>query len=66
MPGTKASEATPFFERLCPGMTVTLHEQAAVALYERKLVLVRRDGHVAWRGNDMRDADAVVDSVRGG
>jgi hypothetical protein len=22
MPGTKASEATPFFERLCPAMTV--------------------------------------------
>ena len=36
------------------------------ALYERRLVLVRPDGHVAWRG-DTPPADplAVVDRVRG-
>jgi 2-polyprenyl-6-methoxyphenol hydroxylase-like FAD-dependent oxidoreductase len=36
------------------------------ALYERRLVLVRPDGHVAWRGDDLpRDAEALIDAVRG-
>ncbi len=36
------------------------------ALYERRLVLVRPDGHIAWRG-DASDADALglIDRVRG-
>jgi 2-polyprenyl-6-methoxyphenol hydroxylase-like FAD-dependent oxidoreductase len=35
-------------------------------LYERKLVLVRPDGHVAWRSDDVpNDASAIVDVVRG-
>jgi hypothetical protein len=35
-------------------------------LYERKLVLVRPDGHVAWRGDDCPvDATALIDTVRG-
>jgi hypothetical protein len=41
------------------------HAEAA-ALYQRKLVLVRPDGHVAWRGDGApEDALAVVDRVRG-
>ena len=38
----------------------------AAALYERALVLVRPDGHVAWRG-DRQPADSmtVIDVVRG-
>jgi hypothetical protein len=36
------------------------------ALYERKLVLVRPDGHVAWRGDRLPDDPlALVDRVRG-
>lgn len=37
------------------------------ALYERRLVLVRPDGHVAWRG-DVPPADipAVISAIRGG
>lgn len=36
------------------------------ALYERKLVLVRPDGHVAWHGDDLpEDCAAVIDRVRG-
>jgi 2-polyprenyl-6-methoxyphenol hydroxylase-like FAD-dependent oxidoreductase len=38
----------------------------AAALYDRALVLVRPDGHVAWRGDTMpNDAAAIVDTVRG-
>ncbi|MGZ3411211.1 MAG: FAD-dependent monooxygenase [Xanthobacteraceae bacterium] len=38
----------------------------AAALYARKLVLVRPDGHVAWRGDEIpSDAAALVDTVRG-
>ena len=39
---------------------------AAAALYEKPLVLVRPDGHVAWRGDALPDdAAALVDRVRG-
>ena len=35
-------------------------------LYERRLVLVRPDGHVAWRADDEPDdAGALLDHVRG-
>jgi 2-polyprenyl-6-methoxyphenol hydroxylase-like FAD-dependent oxidoreductase len=41
------------------------HREAA-ALYGRRLVLVRPDGHVAWRGNSQPDdALMLVDTVRG-
>jgi len=38
----------------------------AVELYAKRLVLVRPDGHVAWRG-DRSPADpmGVIDTVRG-
>ena len=36
------------------------------ALYESRLVLVRPDGHVAWRGEEPpQDPLAVIDRVRG-
>ena len=41
------------------------HEEAA-RLYERRLVLVRPDGQVAWRGDALpQDCAALVDQVRG-
>ena len=44
----------------------TLSEPAAQDAYERRLVLVRPDGHVAWRGDLMpADCGAVLDRVRG-
>jgi FAD binding domain len=51
------------------GVPLTVHRitnSAAAALYARRLVLVRPDGHVAWRGDDMpADPAAVIDTVRG-
>jgi hypothetical protein len=34
--------------------------------YERDLVLVRPDGHVAWRGNELpENVQGIIDTVRG-
>jgi 2-polyprenyl-6-methoxyphenol hydroxylase-like FAD-dependent oxidoreductase len=46
----------------------TIDSAAARALYERALVLVRPDGHVAWRADaEPSDADArrIIDAIRG-
>ena len=52
--------------RKVPMRFIPLDEPHLVALYERRLVLVRPDGHVAWR-DDAAPADplAVIDRVRG-
>jgi 2-polyprenyl-6-methoxyphenol hydroxylase-like FAD-dependent oxidoreductase len=53
--------------RLC-GLPLTSHaidDAAIVALYEMPLVLVRPDGHVAWRGVRVQDARRIIDTVRG-
>jgi hypothetical protein len=43
-----------------------IDDPAVAAAYERRLVLVRPDGHVAWRGEALpEDAAALVDRVRG-
>jgi 2-polyprenyl-6-methoxyphenol hydroxylase-like FAD-dependent oxidoreductase len=50
------------------GVPLVLHhiEHAeARALYGKPLVLVRPDGHVAWRGDSTVDALATIDIVRG-
>jgi 2-polyprenyl-6-methoxyphenol hydroxylase-like FAD-dependent oxidoreductase len=40
--------------------------RAAAALYEQPLVLVRPDGHVAWRGSEVpSDAMWLIDMIRG-
>ena len=48
-------------------LTVTaIDDAAAAALYARRLVLVRPDGHVAWRGDRAPDDPlAVIDRIRG-
>jgi 2-polyprenyl-6-methoxyphenol hydroxylase-like FAD-dependent oxidoreductase len=49
-----------------PLEVVALAEPDVLAAYERRLVLVRPDGHVAWRDDvDPRDARAVIDCLRG-
>jgi 2-polyprenyl-6-methoxyphenol hydroxylase-like FAD-dependent oxidoreductase len=49
-----------------PLTTTHIHDPAIAALYERAYVLVRPDGHVAWRGNELpRTPLAILDRVRG-
>lgn len=52
--------------RVVPLQVVDIANPAIEKLYERKLVLVRPDGHVAWRGNEApADALALINLVRG-
>jgi 2-polyprenyl-6-methoxyphenol hydroxylase-like FAD-dependent oxidoreductase len=45
---------------------VRLDETQVTEVYERPLVLVRPDGHVAWRGDSVPDEpSAIIDRVRG-
>jgi 2-polyprenyl-6-methoxyphenol hydroxylase-like FAD-dependent oxidoreductase len=49
-----------------PLKTVVIEDGAIAKLYERRLVLVRPDGHVAWRDDaPPNDPLALVDRVRG-
>ncbi|OGA16453.1 MAG: hypothetical protein A3H32_08480 [Betaproteobacteria bacterium RIFCSPLOWO2_02_FULL_63_19] len=52
-------------EASVPLSVVGLADPEIAALYERGLVLVRPDGHVAWRGDAIEDAGAVLDRARG-
>jgi len=55
-----------FAGRGVPLNSINMTDPRITALYERPLVLVRPDGHVAWRGDEEPgDALAVVDRVRG-
>jgi 2-polyprenyl-6-methoxyphenol hydroxylase-like FAD-dependent oxidoreductase len=68
--GAEAAEAEPLLEaakmRNLPLTFTAIAEPHIAALYERKFVLVRPDGHVAWRGDRMPvDALCVIDVVRG-
>jgi hypothetical protein len=49
-----------------PLAVVDIDHEGARMVYERKLVLVRPDGHVAWRDDVVpEDSNALVDIVRG-
>jgi hypothetical protein len=62
--GTEIAEAAK--ARNVPLRTVTIDDAEAAELYEQPLVLVRPDGHVAWRGrNAPPNALAMIDRVRG-
>jgi 2-polyprenyl-6-methoxyphenol hydroxylase-like FAD-dependent oxidoreductase len=56
-----------FAARRVPLAIMTIADPAIGALYERRLVLVRPDGHVAWRSDALpADPSALVARVRGG
>ena len=48
-----------------PFETRTIANPNTAALYEKPLTLVRPDGHVAWRGERVDDAQRIIDTVRG-
>jgi 2-polyprenyl-6-methoxyphenol hydroxylase-like FAD-dependent oxidoreductase len=53
-------------ERRLPLDSVAVAEPEVLAAYERRLVLVRPDGHVGWRADEEpADAGALLDAVRG-
>ena len=56
-----------FAARSVPLTTLPIADPAIAKLYERALVLVRPDGHVAWRGETAPPNPlALADRVRGG
>lgn len=64
-PDGKAIEAA-FAGRGMPLKTVAIANPEIAALYEKKLVLVRPDGHVAWRSDALpQDPLILADYVRG-
>jgi hypothetical protein len=63
-------DASPFVDAAVasgvPLRVVDIADADIAALYECKFVLVRPDGHVAWRGdNCTNDAGLILDWVRG-
>jgi hypothetical protein len=53
-------------ERRMPLSVLALDEDAVTSAYERKLVLVRPDGHVAWRDDQPPlEPLKVIDRIRG-
>ena len=68
--GTGAPHGGPLEEaaaaRHVPLEVVALQEPEVLDVYERRLVLVRPDGHVAWRSDTVpSDPLALIDRVRG-
>src|SRR4051812_32792294 len=64
-PDTSAIERA-FASRGVPLAAECVADPKACALYEHRLVLVRPDGHVVWRGDEVIDnPTAIVDRVRG-
>ena len=52
--------------RRTPLSVTTIEAPEAAALYERRLALVRPDGHVAWRGDTLPSNSLdIIDRVRG-
>jgi hypothetical protein len=53
-------------DRGMPLKIVDIRDDRARALYERDLVLIRPDHHVAWRGDTVPvQPDAILDRIRG-
>jgi 2-polyprenyl-6-methoxyphenol hydroxylase-like FAD-dependent oxidoreductase len=64
-PGTARIEQAAAVRGI-PLSTIALAEPQVLAAYERRLALVRPDGHVAWRADrEPLDAIALIDTIRG-
>jgi 2-polyprenyl-6-methoxyphenol hydroxylase-like FAD-dependent oxidoreductase len=52
--------------RRVPLQTITVMQPHVMQLYQHRLVMVRPDGHVAWRANALPpNAGALIDKLRG-
>ncbi|HWH78856.1 MAG TPA: hypothetical protein VNT76_15850, partial [Candidatus Binatus sp.] len=65
--GTDTNLITEAAKRVeLPVEEIIMDEPNVREIYERDLVLVRPDGHVAWRGNSISENVAVIiDKARG-
>ena len=65
--GAKTSTLTDAAKRVgLPLEVIALDEAKVREVYERELVLVRPDGHVAWRGGEIpQNVAEVINKVRG-
>jgi len=64
-PETKTLEAAAV-ARSVPVTVLDIRDRQIEELYERRLVLVRPDGHVAWRGDDPPSNPlTLIDTIRG-
>jgi hypothetical protein len=68
--GAEAPDAAPLMHAAgasqLPLREIAIAEPCVAKLYERQLVLVRPDGHVAWRGDTCpADAAGIVERIRG-
>jgi 2-polyprenyl-6-methoxyphenol hydroxylase-like FAD-dependent oxidoreductase len=67
--GARAPDVAPLVqgarERRIPLEVVSIAEPAVTSVYERRLVLVRPDGHVAWRADDLADPRVIINTVCG-
>jgi len=62
--GTAIEQAAQ--QRGVPLTSIAIDDAKVLAAYERKLVLVRPDGHVAWRADqEPADAGVLIDVIRG-
>lgn len=52
-------------KRGVPLSVVPIRNPETAQLFEQPLVLVRPDGHVAWRGSGFGNAEHIIDRVRG-
>ncbi len=59
--------AAAFSKRRIPFSSIALDVPEVAEAYERPFVLVRPDGHVAWRGHELPSSPGeIADQVRGG
>ena len=68
--GASEEDGAPLMEaaksRRVPVKAITISDPAIADLYQRKLVLVRPDGHIAWWSQSCpAHPEAVIDQVRG-
>jgi hypothetical protein len=68
--GPKAPEGSKIVEaaksRGVPIKVERIDDSEAASIYDASLVLVRPDGHVAWRGNSIPNNPVeVIDRIRG-